>query len=55
MMSHDDTTDQQRDKLLLRLLKTPPQPRPKRARDKDKPVREEAHPKNKEQDRSRRK
>ncbi len=26
--------EQQRDKLLLKLLKTPPQPRPKRERDK---------------------
>ena len=26
--------EQQRDELLLRLLKTPPQPRPKRERDK---------------------
>jgi hypothetical protein len=34
-MNDDDQTDddgQQRDKLLLRLLKTPPQPRPKRER-----------------------
>jgi hypothetical protein len=34
----DDDRDsgEQRDKLLLRLLKTPPQPRPKRVRDKAK-------------------
>jgi len=30
--------EQRRDKLLLRLLKTPPQPRPKRARGKAKPI-----------------
>lgn len=29
--------EQQRDELLLRLLKTPPQPRPKRMRPKHKP------------------
>jgi hypothetical protein len=33
---------QQRDKLLLRLLKSPPQPRPKRKRDKKKPTRTSA-------------
>jgi hypothetical protein len=33
---------QRRDKLLLRLLKTPPQPRPKRERDKKKPTRTSA-------------
>jgi len=33
--NHDDDQDdgQQRDKLLLRLLKAPPQPRPKRVRE----------------------
>jgi hypothetical protein len=31
--------DQRRDALLLRLLKTPPQPRPKRARSEEKPTR----------------
>jgi hypothetical protein len=30
-------SEQRRDKLLLALLKTPPQPRPKRERDKAKP------------------
>ncbi len=36
-MDKNEFSDQetaQRDKLLLRLLKTPPQPRPKRERDK---------------------
>ena len=34
-----DKDDQRRDKMLLRLLKTPPQPRPKRERDRGKPTR----------------
>jgi hypothetical protein len=40
MDQSDQTADdgQRRDKLLLRLLKTPPQPRPKRVRDKEKPI-----------------
>jgi hypothetical protein len=38
-MSNQPTDDdQRRDKLLLRLLKTPPQPRPKRVRSKRKPL-----------------
>lgn len=38
-MARDQQSDdeQRRDKLLQRLLKTPPQPRPKRERDKGKP------------------
>ena len=31
---YDDGPPQRRDELLLKLLKTPPQPRPKRERDK---------------------
>lgn len=38
VMSDDADPDQRRDALLLRLLKTPPQPRPKREVDKSKPV-----------------
>ena len=34
MSDQRDDDGQQRDKLLLRLLKTPPQPRPKREREK---------------------
>jgi hypothetical protein len=33
-MDQTEGNGQERDKLLLRLLKTPPQPRPKRDRDK---------------------
>ncbi len=36
MSDHQTDDDQRRDKLLLRLLKTPPQPRPKRERGKEK-------------------
>ncbi len=32
--SGDEAVEQRRDALLLKLLKTPPQPRPKRERDK---------------------
>jgi hypothetical protein len=35
MVEQDKEDDQRRDKLLLRLLKSPPQPRPKRERDKE--------------------
>jgi hypothetical protein len=42
-MSDQGSDDgQRRDKLLLRLLKTPPQPRPKRERSKEKPTRSRA-------------
>jgi hypothetical protein len=34
----DDDGYQQRDRLLLRLLKTPPKPRPKRDRGREKPT-----------------
>jgi hypothetical protein len=34
MSEPENKDEQERDKLLLRLLKSPPQPRPKRARDK---------------------
>jgi hypothetical protein len=42
--SNDSSNEQEtaRDKLLLRLLKTPPQQRPKRERDKRKPIRASA-------------
>lgn len=35
-MPHDDLSDQRRDALLHELLRTPPQPRKKRDRDKPK-------------------
>jgi len=40
LLMSDQTSDngQRRDKLLLRLLKAPPQPRPKRERAKEKPT-----------------
>jgi hypothetical protein len=38
MTDQQSDDDQRRDKLLLRLLKTPPQPRPKRERVKGKPT-----------------
>jgi hypothetical protein len=38
MSDQQNDDDQQRDKLLLRLLKTPPQPRPKRERGIQKPT-----------------
>jgi len=37
MSDQQSDDDQCRDRLLLRLLKTPPQPRPKRERGKEKP------------------
>jgi hypothetical protein len=37
MAETQDEDDQRRDALLLKLLKTPPQPRPKRVRTKPKP------------------
>jgi hypothetical protein len=37
MSDQGSVDDQRRDKLLLKLLKTPPQPRPKRERGKEKP------------------
>jgi hypothetical protein len=38
MSDQGSNSEQRRDKLLLRLLKTPPQPRPKRERSKAKPA-----------------
>ncbi len=46
-MNKNELSDQetaQRDKLLLRLLKTPPQPRPKRERDKSEAARKPPRP-----------
>jgi len=40
MSEHRIDDGERRDKLLLRLLKAPPQQRPKRDRSKDKPTRE---------------
>ncbi len=37
-MVNDGQTEQRRDEILRRLLKTPPQPRPKRDRSKDESV-----------------
>jgi hypothetical protein len=37
MSDHQSDNEQHRDKLLLRLLKAPPKPRPTRERDKGKP------------------
>jgi len=42
MREQGSDDDQRRDELLLRLLKTPPQPRPKRERGKGKPTRNPA-------------
>jgi hypothetical protein len=39
---YDQKAQQRRDKLLLRLLKAPPQPRPKRERGEKKPTRTRA-------------
>jgi hypothetical protein len=39
-MSDQEDDDQRRDAMLLRLLKTPPQPRPKRKRSERKAIRE---------------
>ena len=41
--SDDEGSAQQRDAMLLRLLKTPPQPRPKRVRDRGGAKREQAN------------